>query len=336
MDSTKQEESKVAEHKWGEGTKGWRSVLPIHPAAIEYPRLTAEELEAMSEDVKKNGLRNSVTLYCSGELLDGISRLDALEAAGVRLVRDGKLIDSYVHDGRKRWLYGTTNQEPYAFVASMNAHRRHLSPEVKRERIEALLKKDPQKSDRQIAKEAKVSDHKVVGRARRRLEATGAAPQLTERTGADGKTRKLIKVPTELPPAKAPPSRRGVPTEGQRRAEIEMWQRTPLLGPEVETAKAKEKIAELEHTNHVQATKILGLESDVKDLREARTGADGKTRKLIKVPTRETVVLEDADGKNRKKISSAEARQILTVDTLRDANARQRVRYTSWKGRSSR
>ena len=71
-------------------------------------------------------------------------------------------------------------------VASLNAHRRHLTAEDRRKRIEALVAADPAKSDRAIAKAAKV-DHKTVAAVRANKEATGEIPQLTARTGADGK-----------------------------------------------------------------------------------------------------------------------------------------------------
>jgi hypothetical protein len=80
--------------------------------------------------------------------------------------------------------------DPQAFVISANIHRRHLTPEQKRELIAKLLKADPTKSDRQIGETAKV-DHKTVGKVRNEGEATGEIPQSDTRQGADGKKRKV-------------------------------------------------------------------------------------------------------------------------------------------------
>jgi hypothetical protein len=74
-------------------------------------------------------------------------------------------------------------------VISANIHRRHLTVEKKRELIGKLLKADPTKSDRAIAKTTK-TDHKTVASVRARKEATGEIPQLKKTVGADGKTRK--------------------------------------------------------------------------------------------------------------------------------------------------
>src|SRR5438046_8328304 len=43
----------------GEGCRlmSWRNVLKIHPAADLFPMMTADELKALGEDIKKNGLR---------------------------------------------------------------------------------------------------------------------------------------------------------------------------------------------------------------------------------------------------------------------------------------
>jgi hypothetical protein len=42
--------------------KSWRDLLPVHPAAELFPMMSEEELRALGEDIKKNGLREGVAL----------------------------------------------------------------------------------------------------------------------------------------------------------------------------------------------------------------------------------------------------------------------------------
>src|SRR5262249_11798019 len=90
------------------------------------------------------------------------------------------------------WSDGTTRQrvncDPWAYVVSANIHRRHLTAKQRRELIAALLKANPERSNRQTATLTK-ADHKTVGGVRRELEGTGEIPQLNKTTGQDGKAR---------------------------------------------------------------------------------------------------------------------------------------------------
>ena len=63
-----------------------------------------------------------------------------------------------------------------AYVISKNIRRRHLTLEQKRELIEKLLRADPTKSDRQIARTVK-ADNKTVGAVRKRAEAREEIPR---------------------------------------------------------------------------------------------------------------------------------------------------------------
>src|SRR5262245_55299485 len=75
----------------GASVKSWRDVLPIHPAADLFPMMSPDELRALAEDIKKNGLRYPI-VFCLADdgkgrlLLDGRNRLDAMELAGRKLV----------------------------------------------------------------------------------------------------------------------------------------------------------------------------------------------------------------------------------------------------------
>jgi ParB/Sulfiredoxin domain len=170
-----------------ENKKSWRDVLPVHPAAELFPLMSPDELKALSEDIKKNGLQHSVAMWRDDKgklwLLDGRNRLDALELIGINLVKAGKFApdlvpDKYVH-----------NLEPYSYATSANIHRRHLTSEQKRELIAKLLKATPEKSNNSIGKLTKTDD-KTVAKVRRKLESTSEIPKLEKTVGQDGKARK--------------------------------------------------------------------------------------------------------------------------------------------------
>jgi hypothetical protein len=164
--------------------KSWRDVLPVHPAADLFPLLPADELRALGEDIKANGLQSPVVLDDRRRhLVDGRNRLDAMELAGLETVSgDSSLTVPTVT--------APSGADPYAYVISANVHRRHLTAEQKRDLIAKLLKARPETSNRRIGEEVKADD-KTVGKVRKELEATAEIPQLDKTTGRDGKTRKL-------------------------------------------------------------------------------------------------------------------------------------------------
>ena len=169
----------------------WRDVLPIHPAAELFPPMTDDALVTLGEDIKTVGLRVPIVL-CKGDgyeslaLLDGRSRLDAMERVGTEIVKDGKL--DYC-----AFPYEVYEGDPYAFAVSANLHRRHLTAEQKRKLIAVLLKAQPSKSNREIARQAKASPT-TVGEVR----STVQVGQLPEKTiGRDGKARPAQRISTK-------------------------------------------------------------------------------------------------------------------------------------------
>jgi hypothetical protein len=163
--------------------KSWRGVLRVHPAAELFPIMPLDELRALGEDIKKNGLREDVAIL-DDQLLDGRNRLDAMELVGIKLVtRDGQIEWANVPSRKVKGV------DPVTFVISKNIRRRHLSSEQKRDLVTELLKATPEKSNREIAATVKV-DHKTVAAVRVAKERTGEIPQLTKTVGKDGKQRK--------------------------------------------------------------------------------------------------------------------------------------------------
>src|SRR5262249_20820609 len=106
-------------------------------------------------------------------------------------------------------LYSGSGSDPLGFVISMNIHRRHLSPEQRRNIIAKLLKANPQLSDRAIATQAKVSPT-TVGEVRKTTVQSG---QSETRTGLDGKKRKAAQI-------------KGVLSSGKRARQVKTFMKT--------------------------------------------------------------------------------------------------------------
>jgi ParB-like chromosome segregation protein Spo0J len=150
--------------------------MKYHPLADIFPLMEGEEFDQLVADIKANGLHQDILLH-EDMILDGRNRYHACLAAGVepRFVRTS-------------WMDNPA--EAAAYVISANIHRRHLTAEQKREVIANLVKAQPEKSDRQIAKATGVS-HPYVAKVRDELEQSGDVETVT--TSIDTKGRKQPK-----------------------------------------------------------------------------------------------------------------------------------------------
>jgi hypothetical protein len=200
--------------------KSWRDVLLVHPAADEFPRMSETELRELGADIKKNGLKSPIALWKNQKhfppvLLDGRSRLDAMEGAGIELRLESCGTDS--DPQLKLWsrraktdmwipvdmieLRGDqADGDPYTYVASANIHRRHLTAEKKRELIGKLLEADPTKSDTAIGEQARVSKN-TVAKVRAEKERRGQIDHVETRTDTKGRkqpAKKQKKPPSEV------------------------------------------------------------------------------------------------------------------------------------------
>jgi ParB-like chromosome segregation protein Spo0J len=82
-----------------------------HPAAMLFPMMPEEELQALAEDIRDNGLIDPIML-CDGKILDGRNRYVACERVEVT----PRFIDS-----------NGSVHSPTLYVLSKNLHRRHLT-----------------------------------------------------------------------------------------------------------------------------------------------------------------------------------------------------------------
>jgi hypothetical protein len=177
----------------------WRAHLRVHPAADLFPLMSEAELKELAEDINVNGLQASIVLFeenGKNKLLDGRNRLDALALLGrldvdhdcrLRLIdrHNGDIWDTFTYRSA-RSDQGLRGCDPYTFVLSANVHRRHLTPEQKRELIAKLLKAKPEASNLAVAKQVKADD-KTVAAVRHELEANSEIPNKPARVEASGR-----------------------------------------------------------------------------------------------------------------------------------------------------
>jgi hypothetical protein len=182
--------------------------IPFHPLADIFPLMEGDEFDALVADIKANGLQKPIITY-EGMILDGRNRYRAWIAAGIR---------RKLHENSEVIRIGGPDRpffDPAAYVISANIHRRHLTAEQKRELIAKLIKAQPKKSNRQIAKTAGVS-HPHVAKVRGDLEKSGDVETVT--TSIDTKGREQ---PAKKPQTKAERNRKALERRvAERRAKL--------------------------------------------------------------------------------------------------------------------
>ena len=178
--------------------------MEYHEASNAFPMMSADELHSLAEDIKKRGQEEGIVLL-GGKILDGRNRWEACKLAHI-----------------KPWTRNANREQrkdPLGYVMSMNLHRRHLSMGQKRAAIIFKLKTEPEKSNRQIAREAGV-DHKTVDRQREKMENGGEIPHHETHIGKDG-----VKQPSTRKPVSHPMKER---TREIREAAEEVLKHTDL------------------------------------------------------------------------------------------------------------
>jgi DNA-binding Lrp family transcriptional regulator len=191
-------------------------VIAVHPAADLFPMMSEPELRSLGEDIKKNGLLSPITIglkvginYGSScvddyELWDGRNRLAAMELMGMSPLtfnpggrrRDPRWMlddvvgygcDTYT-DNPVRIETSSEAGEAYEYIIGVNIRRRHLTAEQKGELIGKLLKANPTKSNRQIAKIVGAS-HPRVAKERKALEKSGDVETVTTSIDTQGRAQ---------------------------------------------------------------------------------------------------------------------------------------------------
>jgi hypothetical protein len=193
--------------------KSWRDQIKVHPAAELLPMMPPDELKALGEDIEQNGLWTNIAVWRTDGgrpwfLVDGRNRLDGAELVGLSVEFIKKGGDVAVKVGNHMYAVDDlTSMDPYEWVIRANVHRRHLTPEQKRDVIAKLLKAQPEKSNRQVAKAVGVS-HPHVAAVRAELEKTGDVETVTTSIDTKGRKQRAHK------PAKKPPEDEPAQAEG--------------------------------------------------------------------------------------------------------------------------
>jgi hypothetical protein len=189
----------------------WRDLVKVHPAADLFPMMPNAELGELVDDLAKNGLRSPIVFWTpdrdafldrklvpkKGEiyLLDGRNRLAALAQRLDLAAPDGQdSLEEYVTGPERPTRSGYPEYftilgggvDPYDYVVSANLRRRHLTGKQKRELIAKLLKANPEKSDRSVAKLVGASPT-TAGDVRHELEQAGDVSKLDTRIDTAGR-----------------------------------------------------------------------------------------------------------------------------------------------------
>ncbi len=114
------------------------TAYPLHPVTREYDDFTVTEANVVRESLRALGLRNPIVLW-KGQIVDGRHRDMFCRELGIKARYD---------DLTNRCK---TEEDMRAYVAALNEHRRSrtkpLTIEEKREKVDAALKADPERSD---------------------------------------------------------------------------------------------------------------------------------------------------------------------------------------------
>lgn len=164
-----------------------------HPEAVRYGWLEDDDLQTLANNIAAEGLDEPVLLLPDGRIVDGRNRELACKVAGVYPTYATKFLAEADIPG---------------FVERRNLHRRHLSPERRRELIAEKLRDNPGQSNRAVAAVLKVSAHTVAD-VRNELEVKEEIPKQSVTVGRDNKKRTTKPARAVKPTSGPEPTARG-------------------------------------------------------------------------------------------------------------------------------
>ena len=261
--------------------KSWRDTIAIHPAAELFPLMPPDELRVLGEDIKKNGLTSPIVLWRSHpqapvQLLDGRNRLDAIEIAtgSPAVVGAPSITAGEDFLACNKVIVLDKSVDPFAHVVSANIHRRHLTIEDKDRLIVQLLKADPTKSNRQVAKLTDAS-HPHVAKVREHAEKAGDVETVTTSVDTKGRRQPTSKPRKADKLAKAGRKRKSDPpptqlTVAEQSIDKHLADRARAdIGPDsaAEADRLRARNEELARENHRLARENLALRSEVDELK---------------------------------------------------------------------
>ncbi len=171
------------------------TALEPHPIAARYPILEGAEYDDFKASIRSKGQRVRIVLF-EGQILDGRNRYRACLELGIEPQTE---------------VFTGTTEEAAILSDALNLDRRHLTREQKRAVVALKLKENPERSDRDVAAEVKVSPS-TVANVRKIAQSSGiqlghltgrAAPMPSAPRKVQGKDGKKYTV-QEKPPYPAP------------------------------------------------------------------------------------------------------------------------------------
>lgn len=214
----------------------WRDHIPVHPAAEQMGKMPEDELRALGEDIRQHGLRFPIVLLDTDgtlQVLDGCRRLDAMQLVGLPVVDDsGRLVVS------SETITVAPDFDAEAYVVSINLRRRHLPFAERVEIAKKPRSKNPELTDREIARRAGVSHQSVgkhgQGNGPRDHNAAQPAKKAGERRETSGRKARGNKPSSgNKRKLEAPPTAMPAPTPAAASPTVPELVPEPLLEPEL-------------------------------------------------------------------------------------------------------
>lgn len=156
-----------------------RPVSELHPhdRADLVPPLDHAEYEALMADIEANGTQVPLDILFDGTVLDGRTRLMIARALWLTEV-PVRVVET---------------PDPVAYMIRMAIMRRHLTIAQRKTLAAHLLRQEPERSDRSIAKATGIH-HQTVAVVRDELVEAGDVAKIATRTDSIGRKQPAVKV----------------------------------------------------------------------------------------------------------------------------------------------